>query len=75
MLHFASAAKWSKFSAMPQYRTPAYTIWRFRSRSLTAFMDQEVVVPYFQLLVTFPEQKTIGYEVLGRSNLYGLKTP
>ena len=38
-------------------------------------MDQEAIVPYFQPLVTLPEQKTVGYEILGRSNLYGLETP
>ncbi|HMO15494.1 MAG TPA: EAL domain-containing protein [Pirellulaceae bacterium] len=33
------------------------------------------IVPYFQPIVTMQEQKTIGYEVLGRSRLFGLKTP
>ena len=38
-------------------------------------MEREAVIPYFQPLVTLPTRKTIGYEVLGRSNLYGLETP
>lgn len=33
------------------------------------------VIPYFQPIITIEDQKTIGYEVLGRSRLFGLKTP
>ncbi len=33
------------------------------------------VIPFFQPIVTMNERTTVGYEVLGRSRLYGLKTP
>ena len=38
-------------------------------------MEKQDVVPYFQPIVTLPDQETIGYEVLGRSKLVGLETP
>jgi len=33
------------------------------------------VVPYFQPIVRSENQEVVGYEVLGRSHLFGLKTP
>jgi len=39
-------------------------------------MSQREVIPYFQPIVSIDDQQTIlGYEVLGRSRFYGLKTP
>lgn len=38
-------------------------------------MNDGGVVPYFQPIVMVQDQSFIGYEVLGRSRLFGLKTP
>ncbi|MCH7727805.1 MAG: EAL domain-containing protein [Planctomycetes bacterium] len=38
-------------------------------------MSQQAVMAYFQPIVTADGTKTIGYEVLGRSRIYGLHTP
>ena len=38
-------------------------------------IHQESVLPYYQPLVTLPDRKVFGYEVLGRSKLVGLETP
>lgn len=46
--------------------------------ALTQFdklMSERQVVPYYQPIVSLATQETIGYEVLGRSRLYGLTTP
>ena len=36
--------------------------------------DREVI-PYYQPLVSLHDRKTFGYEILGRSTLYGLQSP
>ncbi len=38
-------------------------------------MRDRAVVPYFQSIVELENQRPIGYEVLGRSNLFGLESP
>ncbi len=38
-------------------------------------MSSRAVVPVFQPIVTFAEQRVIGYEILSRSRLDGLETP
>lgn len=38
-------------------------------------MGERAVIPYFQPIVTLPDRKTTGYEILGRSKLYGMQTP
>jgi EAL domain-containing protein (putative c-di-GMP-specific phosphodiesterase class I) len=46
--------------------------------ALTRFDDllsERAVVPYFQPIVQFSDLKPIGYEVLGRSRLFGLSSP
>jgi len=36
---------------------------------------EKAVVPYFQPIVDVGKMKTIGYEILGRSRLFGLQSP
>lgn len=46
--------------------------------ALTRFddlMSQSAVVPHFQPIVALADQRTVAYEVLGRSRLFGLKNP
>ncbi|MEQ8791952.1 MAG: EAL domain-containing protein [Pirellulaceae bacterium] len=46
--------------------------------ALTRFDDllsERAVVPYFQPIVRFENQEIVGYEVLGRSRLFGLNSP
>jgi EAL domain-containing protein (putative c-di-GMP-specific phosphodiesterase class I) len=46
--------------------------------ALTRFDDllsERAVVPYYQPIVTFADQALIGFEVLGRSRLFGLSSP
>jgi len=38
-------------------------------------MRDRAVVPYFQPIVDMSSQQTIGYEILGRSRLFGLQSP
>lgn len=38
-------------------------------------MSEREVSPYYQPIVELPGGKVIGYEVLGRSRLYGIETP
>ena len=38
-------------------------------------MNDGGLVPYFQPIVQVHDRSTIGYEILGRSRLFGLKTP
>lgn len=38
-------------------------------------LNERAVVPHFQPIVTITEETIVGYEVLGRSNLFGLQTP
>lgn len=38
-------------------------------------MSNREVVPYFQPIIRLPQQEIVGYEVLGRSRLYGLQMP
>ncbi len=38
-------------------------------------MNDGGLVPFFQPIVEVGDKKTIGYEILGRSRLFGLKTP
>ena len=38
-------------------------------------ISERAVVPHFQKIVKVESQETLGYEVLGRSRLYGLRTP
>jgi EAL domain-containing protein (putative c-di-GMP-specific phosphodiesterase class I) len=38
-------------------------------------MSNREVVPYFQPIVTLDKQAIVGYEVLGRSRLFGLQMP
>ena len=38
-------------------------------------MTERAVTPHFQPIVEIANQKTIGYELLGRSRLFGLKSP
>lgn len=38
-------------------------------------MSERAVVPFFQPIVRTDDRSTIAYEVLGRSHLFGLKTP
>ena len=38
-------------------------------------MNDGGLVPFFQPIVEVSNKKTIGYEILGRSRLFGLKTP
>jgi len=38
-------------------------------------MTERAVTPHFQPIVTMPSQETIGYELLGRSRLFGLTSP
>ena len=38
-------------------------------------MNERAVVPFFQPIVRSCDSQVVGYEVLGRSHLFGLKTP
>ena len=38
-------------------------------------MTERAVVPFFQPIVRSQDSQVVGYEVLGRSHLFGLKTP
>ena len=38
-------------------------------------MAEHAVTPFFQPIVTLPDREIVGYEVLGRSRLFGLETP
>ena len=38
-------------------------------------MNDGGLIPFFQPIVEVADQKVVGYEVLGRSRLFGLKTP
>ncbi len=38
-------------------------------------MAERAVVPFFQPIVCSADKQVVGYEVLGRSRLFGLKTP
>ncbi len=38
-------------------------------------MTERAVIPFFQPIVRSKDGQTVGYEVLGRSHLFGLKTP
>lgn len=38
-------------------------------------MTERAVIPYFQPIVRSVDREVVGYEVLGRSHLFGLKTP
>lgn len=38
-------------------------------------MCERQVTPYYQPIVVLPSGETIGYEVLGRSRLFGIETP
>lgn len=38
-------------------------------------MSEKAVVPHFQPIVDYRSGETIGYEILGRSRLFGLATP
>lgn len=49
-----------------------------RAMSLAQFdrlMTERAVIPYFQPIVTLPERRTTGYEILGRSKLFGMQSP
>jgi EAL domain-containing protein (putative c-di-GMP-specific phosphodiesterase class I) len=48
----------------------AFTLMQFDK-----LMSQRAVVPYFQPIVTVATGERVGYEVLGRSRLWGLQTP
>lgn len=38
-------------------------------------LREKQVIPYFQPIISFATQKTVGYEVLARSDITGLKSP
>jgi len=38
-------------------------------------MTSRAVIPYFQPVISLNDGATVGYEVLGRSGVYGLETP
>lgn len=38
-------------------------------------MEGQGLVPFFQPIVRFQDFEVVGYEILGRSSLFGLKTP
>lgn len=38
-------------------------------------MSERAVVPFYQTIVNLHDRETIGYEVLGRSNVFGMETP
>lgn len=38
-------------------------------------MDGPAALPFYQPIVKFPDFEVVGYEVLGRSRLYGLRRP
>ena len=38
-------------------------------------ISDRAVVPFFQPIVNVRDRTVVGYEVLGRSEVYGLKTP
>jgi EAL domain-containing protein (putative c-di-GMP-specific phosphodiesterase class I) len=49
-----------------------------RAMALVQFdklMSQRAVTPFFQPIVALPTKNIVGYEVLGRSRLFGLETP
>jgi EAL domain-containing protein (putative c-di-GMP-specific phosphodiesterase class I) len=48
----------------------AFTLMQFDK-----LMSQRAVVPYFQPIVVMATGERVGYEVLGRSRLWGLQTP
>lgn len=48
----------------------AFTLMQFDK-----LMSQRAVVPYFQPIVVIATGERVGYEVLGRSRLWGLQTP
>ncbi len=48
----------------------AFTLMQFDK-----LMSQRAVVPYFQPVVVLATGERVGYEVLGRSRLWGLQTP
>ncbi|MEX2186764.1 MAG: EAL domain-containing protein [Pirellulales bacterium] len=48
----------------------AFTLMQFDK-----LMSQRAVVPYFQPVVVMATGERVGYEVLGRSRLWGLQTP
>lgn len=49
-----------------------------RAMSLAQFdrlMSERAVIPYFQPIVSLPDKRNVGFEVLGRSKLYGMQNP
>jgi EAL domain-containing protein (putative c-di-GMP-specific phosphodiesterase class I) len=38
-------------------------------------MTERAVIPFYQPIVQTTDKKVVGYEVLGRSHIFGLKTP
>ena len=38
-------------------------------------MSNRAVIPYYQPIINLRDGRTIGYEILGRSDVYGLETP
>lgn len=49
--------------------------WALTLTQFDRLMNERLIVPFFQPIVLFEDARTIGYELLARSRLYGLKNP
>jgi EAL domain-containing protein (putative c-di-GMP-specific phosphodiesterase class I) len=49
--------------------------WPLALLQFERMLQDRLVTPHFQPVVTLPENRTIGYESLGRSHLEGLQSP
>jgi EAL domain-containing protein (putative c-di-GMP-specific phosphodiesterase class I) len=49
--------------------------WPLALLQFDRMLQDRLVTPHFQPIVTLPEKRTVGYESLGRSHLEGLQSP
>jgi EAL domain-containing protein (putative c-di-GMP-specific phosphodiesterase class I) len=61
--------------AMRQTLEQAPGEWPLALLQFDRMLQDRLVTPHFQPIVTLPEKRTIGYEALGRSHLEGLQSP
>lgn len=84
LIQFADAAFRVNCAAIPvasssrhgtEIRTEQSCDRAFTLMQFDKLMSQRAVVPYFQPVVVMATGERVGYEVLGRSRLWGLQTP
>jgi EAL domain-containing protein (putative c-di-GMP-specific phosphodiesterase class I) len=61
--------------AMRQTLEQAPGEWPLALLQFERMLQDRLVTPHFQPIVTLPDKRTIGYESLGRSHLEGLQSP